>query len=82
MSIETKLRGFILENFLFTDDQDALANDTSFLAEGILNSTGIMEVVLFVEEEFDIAVADEDMVPENLDSIDALEAFIRRRQAG
>ena len=79
MSVESKLREFLLENFLFTDDQAALSNESSFLAQGILNSTGIMEVILFVEEEFEISVADREMVPDNLDSINALAAFIERK---
>lgn len=81
MSIENKLRGFILENFLFTDDQGALANADSFLDKGIVDSTGIMEVIFFIEDEYDMKVADDEMVPENLDSIDNLVAFLRRKTA-
>lgn len=81
MSIQTKLRKYILENFLFTDDDDALDDSDSFLDLGVVDSTGIMEVILFVEEEFELSVADHEMVPENLDSIDALVAFIQRKQA-
>ena len=81
MSIEEKLRGYILENYLFTDDQDELANGDSFLQEGILDSTGIMEVIFFIEDEYGISVADEEMVPQNLDSIDNLTAFINRKKA-
>lgn len=82
MSLENKLRSHILENFLFTDDQAALVNSDSFLEKGIVDSTGIMEVILFIEEEFGISVADEEMVPENLDSIDNLSAFIGRKRSG
>jgi len=82
MSVEDKLRNFILENFLFTDDQSALSSGASFLEQGILNSTGIMEVVLFVEEEFGISVADDEMVPENLDSVKALVGYVSRKQGG
>jgi len=81
MSIENKLRRYVLENFLFTGDQDALANADSFLEKGILDSTGIMELILFVEEEFGFRVAEEEMIPENLDSIDNLVAFVQREQA-
>jgi acyl carrier protein len=81
MPIESKLRQYILENFLFTDDQSALANAASFMNEGILDSTGIMEVVLFIEQEFDLRVADEEMIPDNLDSIDNLVTFIQRKRA-
>ncbi|MDT8340390.1 MAG: acyl carrier protein [Longimicrobiales bacterium] len=82
MSIETRLRRYILENFLFTEDEEALSNSDSFLERGIVDSTGIMEVIFFVEEEFGFSVEDEEMVPENLDSIDALVAFVGRKQAG
>lgn len=80
MSIETKVREFILKDFLFTHDQDALANSDSFMEKGILDSTGIMELILFIEEEFGVHVADEEMVPENLDSVDNLVSFISRKE--
>ena len=82
MSSENKLRRYILENFLFTDDQRALANSDSFLSKGIVDSTGIMEVILFIEGEFALAVSDDEMVPENLDSIDNLLAYVQRKQPG
>ena len=80
MSVRQKLRTFILENYLFTDDSTALADRDSFLAQGILDSTGILEVIFFIEEQFSIKVDDEEMIPENLDSIDHLVAFIDRKQ--
>ena len=63
-----KIRAFIMENFLFGNDQ-SLNDDTSFLDEGIIDSTGILELVSFLEEEFSISVEDEEILPENLDSI-------------
>lgn len=80
MSTKQALRTFILENYLFTDDQSALADGDSFLEKGILDSTGIMEVVFFIEEQFGIKVEDEEMIPQNLDSIDHLVAFIERKK--
>ncbi len=80
MSVESTLRTFILENYLFTDDESALDNNDSFLNKGIIDSTGILEVIFFIEENFDIKVADEEMVPENLDSIANLTAFIARKK--
>ena len=82
MSIENKLRSFVLENFLFTDEQDALKNDDSFLGMGIVDSTGIMEVILFIEEEWGFTVANDEMVPENLDSIESLVTYVGRKTAG
>jgi len=79
--VEHKLRHHILENFLFTDDPGVLDNSDSFLEKGIIDSTGIMEVVLFVEEEFGIEVDVDEMIPANLDSIDNLVSYVRRKQA-
>ncbi len=80
MSSEEKIRGFILENYLFTDDQSELNNDDSFLDQGILDSTGILEIIFFIEDEFGIKIRDEEMVPENLDSVNRIVAFIERKQ--
>lgn len=79
MSIENKVRGYILENYLFTDDESALNNDDSFLDQGILDSTGMLEVIYFLEDEFDIKVGDEEMVPENLDSVNRIAAYVTRK---
>lgn len=81
MSTKETLRNFILENYMFTDDQNALKDSDSFLDSGIIDSTGILEVVMFLEESFGIKVDDEEMVPENLDSIDNLVAFVARKIA-
>jgi len=80
MSNEEILRNYILENFLFTDDESELNNNGSFLDLGIIDSTGIMEVVLFLEMKFDIEVDDEELLPENLDTIDNLVKFIANKQ--
>ncbi len=72
-----KIKGFIIENFLFGEDSD-LNDDTSFLEEGIIDSTGVLELIEYLEEEFDIEIDDEDMIPENLDSLNNLEQFIGR----
>lgn len=82
MSVEKKIRDYVLENYLFTDDETALANDTSFLDEGIIDSTGILEVIAFIEEEFGVKVLDEEMIPENLDSVDNIVQFVSRKTGG
>lgn len=66
---KTKIRAFIIENFLF-GEANGLSDDTSFLEEGIIDSTGVLELVEFLEKEFSISVDDEELIPENLDSID------------
>jgi len=80
MSMEEVLRTYILENYLFSDDPSELSNSDSFLEQGILDSTGIMELISFVEEHCAITIEDEEMVPENLDSIDNLIKFIARKK--
>lgn len=74
------LRKFILEDYLFTDDQDALRDDMSFLEEGILDSMGILEIIVFLEETFEVAVANDEMIPANLDSVANLLAFIEKKK--
>ena len=73
-----KIRAFIMENFLFGNDQ-GLNDDTSLLDEGIIDSTGILELVSFLEEEFSISVEDEEILPENLDSIKNVVAYLERK---
>lgn len=74
-----KIRMFIFENFLFDAKEDDLQNDTSFLEQGIIDSTGVLELVDWLEEEFGITVEDEELVPENLDSVNLLSAYIARK---
>ena len=66
--VKEQVREFIVENFLFGDDAD-FNEDASFLEEGIIDSTGVLELVTFLEETFSITVDDEELVPENLDSL-------------
>jgi len=80
MAVEQKVREYILENYLFTDDQSTLKNEDSFLEKGIIDSTGILEVIYFIEEDFAIKVSDEEMVPENLDSVNNIVKFIEKKQ--
>ena len=78
MSNAEIIRSYIVENFLFGDD-DGLQDDTSFLDEGIMDSTAALELVDFLEKQFSITVEDEELVPENLDSINNAVAFIERK---
>ncbi len=77
--VQNKIRSFIVDNFLFGDDE-GLESGTSFLDEGIVDSTGILELIEFISAEFEITVEDEELVPENLDSIDNVAAFIGRKK--
>jgi acyl carrier protein len=76
------LRDFILENFLYGDRNTPIAPDDSFSRRGIVDSTGILELVAFVETSFGISVADEEIVPENFDSIERLTRYVDRKRAG
>ncbi|WP_313523300.1 acyl carrier protein [Shinella sp.] len=77
----TAIRAFIVENFLFGDDSQPLAADLSLIDNDLIDSTGILELVGFLEERFAISVADADIVPANLDTIDRIAGFIARKQA-
>lgn len=76
MSVENKIRSYILENYLFTDDQSMLDSNDSFLQKNILDSTGMLEVIYFLEDEFGIKVRDEEMIPDNLDSVSRISSFL------
>jgi acyl carrier protein len=78
--LEEQIRRFVVENFLFGDD-GGLRNDTSFIATGTIDSTGVLELVSFLEREYGITIEDDELVPENLDSIDRLVAFVTRKRS-
>jgi acyl carrier protein len=78
MDNSSKVREFIVENFLFGDGE-VLKEDTSFMEEGIIDSTGILELVFFLEETFGISVEDDELVPENMDSLRSIAGFIDRK---
>ncbi|MCA9960494.1 MAG: acyl carrier protein [Chloroflexota bacterium] len=80
MDIKAKIRQYVAENFLYSSDGFHLSDDASFLEEEVIDSTGVMELVMFVEEEFKITVDDEDIVPENFDSVNQLAAYIAQKK--
>ena len=75
---KSKIRTFIVENFLFGND-DGLTDDTSFIDEGIIDSTGVLELVTYLEEEFSIKIEDDELIPENLDSINRVSNFLQTK---
>lgn len=79
--IRTAIRAFVVENFLFGDDSQPLPGDLSLIDNDLIDSTGILELVGFLEERFAISVADADIVPTNLDTIDRIAGFITRKRA-
>jgi acyl carrier protein len=78
--IEEKIRDFIVENFLFGESDNGLESTDSLLDRGIIDSTGVLELVSYLEETYEIEVEDEELIPENLDSIAAVTAYIQRKQ--
>jgi acyl carrier protein len=79
MCIQKTVKDFIVNNFLFGDDR-GLEDDSSFIGEGIIDSTGIMQLVAFLGEEFSIVIEDVELVPENLDSISKVTNFIKKKK--
>lgn len=82
MQQRQRIKHYLLENFLFSSDESALGDQDSLIRSGILDSTGIHELVMFIEETFGIAIAPEEMVPANFDSIEAVDAFVARKAGG
>ena len=74
-----EIRAFIIDNFLFGAPAHHLSHDDSFLERGIIDSTGILELVQFVEQQYQVRVEDRELIPENLDSISRLVAFVQRK---
>ena len=81
MSYIVEVRQFIVENFLFGDGQ-LLQEETSLMEEGIMDSTGILELLFFLEETFGISVEDDELVPENMDSLQNIAKFIEKKLNG
>ena len=79
MNVESEIRNFILENFIFDQNKGDLENDASFLDEGIIDSTGMLELVAFIEDTYGIHVEDEELIPENLDSVNNVVSFIEKK---
>ena len=79
-ALHDTIRRFILENYLFTDDPAQLGLDDSLLGRGIVDSTGMLEIIMFIEEQLGVTVKDEDMVPENLDSVSRIAAFVESKR--
>lgn len=79
--VHTMIRDYIAQNLLFSDTGFPYSDDTSFMEEHIIDSLGVMDLVMFVEEKFGIAMQDEDVTPENLDSVNRLASYVQRKLA-
>ena len=74
--IKNRIRAYIVDNFLF-GDEGGLEDNTSFLDEGIIDSTGVLELVDFIEREFQVVIVNEDLIPENFDSINNIAGYLK-----
>lgn len=81
MEIKTELRNFILENFMMGMEESDLTDSDSLLDKGIIDSTGVLELVGFLEEHYEFTIEDDELVPENLDSVNNLIKFIEKKKS-
>lgn len=79
-NVKSQVRAFIAENFLMGANAAKFGDGDSFLDRHIIDSTGFLELVTFLEERFGIRIEDEEMIPENLDSLDSIEAYVERKR--
>ena len=77
-TVQSDVENFIRENFFY--DGDALDSDASFIENGVIDSTGVLELVAFLEERYEIKIADSELTPENLDTLARIEAFVRSKR--
>lgn len=80
--IKASIRKYLAENVLLSGGIDDIRDDSSFLERNLLDSTGVLELVGFIEDNYQVKVGDDEIVPENLDSIDLVASYIARKQAG
>ncbi len=82
MQQRQRIKQYILKNFLFSNDDNAINDTDSLVRGGILDSTGIYELIMFIEEEFELTIAPEEMTPDNFDTLEVMDAFLTRKLAG
>ena len=80
IDIKEKVKAFIISNFLLSVNSNSLNDDDSFLEKGIIDSTGVLELVSFIEENFNFRVEDEELIPDNLDSLNKITAYISSKR--
>lgn len=76
---DSSIRDFIADNFLFRADRDSIADSESLLESGLIDSTGVLELIAFLEQRFGISIADDEIVPENLDSIRNITTYLHSK---
>lgn len=80
MDVKGKVKDFVVNNFLMGADSQKIQDDTSFLEEGVIDSTGILELVEFIQDTFSFRIEDEELMPDNLDSLNNIEKFINSKK--
>ncbi len=79
IDVKARVRRFVEENFLMSDSAAQIEDGHSFLEHHVMDSTGFLELIAFLEEDFGVKIEDDEMLPENLDSLNNIEAFMRRK---
>jgi acyl carrier protein len=79
LDLDQEIRNFIIDNFLYGEDNATLSNDDSLMEHGLIDSTGALELVTFLEGKYGIKIEDNELDPENLDSVNKLANFIKRK---
>lgn len=82
MQQRQQIKRFILENFLFSDDPSVISDQDSLIRGGIIDSTGIHELIFFLEDQFKLQIVPEEMTPANFDSIQTVDEFVSSKLAG
>ncbi|MFO1014338.1 MAG: acyl carrier protein [Caulobacteraceae bacterium] len=80
--LKAEIRDFIVDNFLFGEAADAPTDEQSLVEAGLIDSLGVAELVAFIEARFEITAEDDELIPDNLDSIDRIAAFIGKKRGG
>ena len=80
--VKTRVRQFVVDSFLFGQDSQSLSDDDSFLDRGIVDSTGVLELVGFLETQFKVSVDNHELIPDNLDSINRVTTFVSAKLSG
>lgn len=80
MQQRQRIKHYILKNFLFSNDENSVGDRDSLVRGGILDSTGIYELIMFIEEEFKFTIAPEEMTPDNFDTLELIDGFIDRKR--
>jgi acyl carrier protein len=79
--VKAQVRRFVVETFLFGQEPDSMGDEDSLLEKGVIDSTGVLELIEFIKRRFGIAMTDDEVVPANLDSLASIERYVARKNA-